>query len=160
MLFHAPSRSPASHLWGVWGYLRFGVAICAIFFVVGGLVSQAQKGFWEAIGACATGIALLLIMVSVAALNSRIGASSRPALTKDIWASLFFSKQSEKYTISPVRILRNSIYSGPGVSRVWHWTKTARVKRLVKESAVIAVVSQILINMIPIWHLISSLFTQ
>jgi len=51
-------KGPISHIRGIWGYLRLGVAISAAFFAVSGLVALAQNGPWAIIAAFAAGILL------------------------------------------------------------------------------------------------------
>ena len=126
MLSRAPNRLSTTHLLGIWGYLRHGVAVCAAFFAVCWLVSLAQNGSWQ-IFTLLVASAMFLIVIGTAAVAPKNRALSPPALAEGILAHFLGPEENEHIIGDLAEAFRQrATLLGTTNARVWYWTQIVR----------------------------------
>jgi hypothetical protein len=156
MLTHAPSKDPFVHIRGIWGYLRLGIAICAAFFAVGGLVSLARNGYGPIMGIVA-GVVILGVALAAAVPKMTMHSRSErapPALAELILMFSISAELSQEILGDLAEHFAGlSAQTGPTAARVWYWTQVARYIPRVRFGAVLRVVAEAMAGVTAIMHL-------
>jgi FtsH-binding integral membrane protein len=140
----------STHLRGVWGYLRVGLAICGVFFITGGVVALIQNG--HDLSASVILILIFLIGMFVAASVSP-APTDPPKLAAWLLVSFLPDKRRREF-VDDLHQAFNEVAARSGVStaRAWYWSQVVRSLPYAWSVVPIRVAAQILAAVASIAH--------